>query len=70
MNKWIYTKNSPNYDTKTTQGSFISSGRGYFLSDLSDKKTSLGMIPKTPIFMNKHRSTILKIYNQNKTKHV
>ena len=27
--------------------SFISSGRGYFLSDKSDKNTSLGIIPKT-----------------------
>ena len=28
--------------------SFISSGRGYFLSDGSDKNASLGIFPKNP----------------------
>lgn len=46
--------------------SFISSGRGYFLSDKSDKNTSLGIVPKTPYLLYSLKNYCI-LFHKNQT---
>ena len=46
--------------------SCISFGRGYFLSDKSDKNTSLGIVPKTPYLLYSLKNYCI-LFHKNQT---